>query len=93
MDSETNALQNGACTNRCISKQMHHKPPFLQNGFMKSLEFYENNITLTCVEKNKLFDDAALLKTITYRAIKTTGTIIVNINSGPCVVYYPKWLK
>jgi hypothetical protein len=56
VDSATTALQNGACTYRCISKQIHYKTPFSDNSYMKSLEFYENYITLFCMEKNKLFD-------------------------------------
>jgi hypothetical protein len=51
VDSATNALQNHACIYRCISKQMHNKTPFSHNGFMKSLEFSENYITLFCLEK------------------------------------------
>ncbi len=35
------------------------KTPFPHNGYMKSLEFYENNITLFCLEK-KLFDNIIL---------------------------------
>ncbi len=42
----TTALQNGAFTHRCISKQMHYKTPYSHNGYTKSLEFYENYITL-----------------------------------------------
>jgi hypothetical protein len=42
VDSATTALQNGACTYRCISKQMHYKTPFSHNVYMKSLELYEN---------------------------------------------------
>ncbi len=57
VDSATTALQNGACTYRCISKQMHQKTPFSHNCYMKSLEFYENYFTLFCHEKNKLFDN------------------------------------
>ncbi len=38
VDSGTTALQNVACTYRCISKQMHYKTPFSHNGYMKSLE-------------------------------------------------------
>jgi len=34
---------------------MHYKTPFSHNGYMKSLEFYENYITLFCLKK-KLFD-------------------------------------
>ncbi len=52
VDSATTALQNGACTYRCISKQMHYKTPFLH---MKSLEIYENYITLFCLEKINFF--------------------------------------
>jgi hypothetical protein len=51
VDSGTTALQNGACTYRCISKQMHFKIPFAHNGYMKSLEIYENYITLFCWKK------------------------------------------
>jgi hypothetical protein len=40
VDSLTTALQNGACTYQCISKQMHYKTLFSHNGYMKSLEFY-----------------------------------------------------
>jgi hypothetical protein len=39
---------------------MHYKTPFSHNGYMKSLEFYENYITLFCLEKNKLFDNFIL---------------------------------
>ncbi len=53
-DSATTALQNGARTNECISKQMHHKTSFSHNGFLKSLEFCKNNITLFCLEKKLL---------------------------------------
>jgi hypothetical protein len=60
VDFATTALQNGACTNWCISKQMHQKTPFSYNGYLKSLEFLENNITLFCLEKNKLFDNIIL---------------------------------
>ncbi len=51
VDSATTALQNDACAYRCISKQMHYKTPF---SHMKSMEIYENYITLFCLEK-KLF--------------------------------------
>jgi hypothetical protein len=51
VDSATTALQNGACTYQCISNQMHYKTPFTHNGYMKSLEFYDNYITLFCLEK------------------------------------------
>jgi hypothetical protein len=46
VDSATTALQNGACTYQFIYKQMHYKIPFSHNSYMKSLEFYENYITL-----------------------------------------------
>ncbi len=48
VDSDTTALQNGACTYCCISKQMHYKTLFSR---MKSLEFYEIYITLFFLEK------------------------------------------
>jgi hypothetical protein len=51
MDSATTALQSGACTYQCISKQMHYKTPLSHNGYMKSLEMYENYITLSWLEK------------------------------------------
>jgi hypothetical protein len=51
VDSATTALQNGACTYRCTSKQMHYKTPFSCKGYLKSLEFYENYITLFCLKK------------------------------------------
>ncbi len=38
---------------------MHYKKPFLHNGYMKSLEIYDNYITLFCLEK-KLFDNIIL---------------------------------
>jgi hypothetical protein len=41
----------GAFPNKCTIKT-----PFSHNGYMKSLEFYENYIALFCLEKNKLFD-------------------------------------
>jgi hypothetical protein len=49
VDSSTTALQNGACTYQCISKQMHYKIPFTHNG-NKSLEFYENYTNLFYLE-------------------------------------------
>jgi hypothetical protein len=51
VDSATTPLQNGACTYRCISKQMHYKTLFSHNGYMKSLEFDENYITLVARKK------------------------------------------
>ncbi len=42
--SGTTALHNGACTYRYISKQIHYKTPFSHNGYIKSLETYENYI-------------------------------------------------
>jgi hypothetical protein len=41
---------------------MHYKTPFSHNGYMKSLEVYENYITLSRMEK-KLFDNIILTKT------------------------------
>jgi hypothetical protein len=55
VDSATTALQNGACTYRCISKQMHYKTPLSHNDYMKILEIYENYITLSCPEKKNFF--------------------------------------
>jgi hypothetical protein len=40
VDSATTAVQNGACTYLCISKQMHYKTPFSHNGYMKILDFF-----------------------------------------------------
>jgi hypothetical protein len=60
VDSATTAHQNGACTYRCISKQMHYKTPSSHNGYMKSLEFNENYITLFCLEKKQTFDNIIL---------------------------------
>ncbi len=56
VDSATTALQNGACTYQCISNLMHHKTPFSHNGYMRSLELYQNYISLLCLG-NKLFDN------------------------------------
>jgi hypothetical protein len=75
VDSGTNALQNGAFTYRCISKQMHYKTPFSHNGYMKSLEIYENNITLFCLEKTNFLTILYKLKTmhgILPRVVKLT---------------------
>ncbi len=49
-------LCNNCTPKRCISKQLHYKTPFSHNGNMKSLEFYENYITLLCLKKIKLFE-------------------------------------
>ncbi len=57
VDSGTTALQNSACTYRCISKQMHYKTPFSHNDPMKSLEIYENYITLFCLEIQTFWQD------------------------------------
>ncbi len=54
VDSATTALQNGACTYWCISEQMHYETTFSHNGYMKSLDFYENYITLFCLQKKTL---------------------------------------
>jgi RNA recognition motif-containing protein len=39
VDSTTNALQNGACTYQCVSKQMHYKTPFSHNSYKNSLVY------------------------------------------------------
>jgi hypothetical protein len=38
----------------------HYKTPLAHDSYMKSLEFYENYITLFCLEKNILFDNIIL---------------------------------
>jgi hypothetical protein len=43
-----------------FSKQMHYKTPFSHNGYMKSLEFYENCIALFYQDKNKLCENTIL---------------------------------
>jgi hypothetical protein len=53
VDSLTTALQNGACTYQCISKQMHYRKPISHKGYKKSLEFYEKYITLFYLEKTE----------------------------------------
>jgi hypothetical protein len=59
LDFATTALQTVlAYIGACFSKQMHYKTS--HNSNMKSLEFYENYITLFCLEKNKLFDSIIL---------------------------------
>jgi hypothetical protein len=60
VDFATTILQNDACTYRCISKQLHYKTPFIHKGYMKSMEFYENYITLFCLEKDKLVGNVIL---------------------------------
>jgi hypothetical protein len=72
-------LHNGGfgnnCTpKRCLHNQMHYKTTFSHTGYMKSLEFYENYITLVCLEitnfltilyyfrNNKLFDNIILFQ-------------------------------
>jgi hypothetical protein len=47
------ALQNGACTSRCISEQVHYKTSFSHNGYMKSLEFIKT--TSLCSAWKKTF--------------------------------------
>jgi hypothetical protein len=76
VDSATAALQNGACTHWCISKQMHYKTPFSHNSYMKSLEFYENYIILFCLEKDKHFDHIVLLKNHACHNTKSGETAI-----------------
>ncbi len=36
---------------------MHYKTPFSHNGHMKSLEIYENYITLFCLEKQTFWQE------------------------------------
>ena len=55
LHSKTVLAHIGAFPNKCTIKQ-----PFSLNGYMKSLEFYENYITLFSLEKNKLFDNIIL---------------------------------
>jgi hypothetical protein len=43
---------------------MHYKTPFSHNGYMKSMEFYENYIILFCLGKKKLFDNITVLRTV-----------------------------
>ncbi len=53
VDSATTALQN-----KCISKQsstIKHPLHTTATVHMKSLEFYENYITLFCLEKKQTF--------------------------------------
>ncbi len=68
-------LQNGGfCNNytpkRCISKQMHYKTLFLNNGYIKSLEFNENYITLFWLEK-KNFDNIILTQNHTWQITRS----------------------
>jgi hypothetical protein len=72
VNSGTTVLQNGACTYRCIYKQMPYKTPISHNGNMKSLEIYENYITLFCLEKTKL------PLTILYK-LRTMHGILTNV--------------
>jgi hypothetical protein len=77
VDSATTALQNGACTYMCISKQMHYKTPF---SHMKSLEIYENYIILFCLEK-KLFYNIILTQNHAWHIPKVIEiTINISIN-------------
>jgi hypothetical protein len=54
VDYATAALQNGACTYQCISKQMHYKTTFSHKGYMKGWNYYESYITLFCLEKQTI---------------------------------------
>ncbi len=63
-------LHNGGfCNNytpkRCLHMSVHFqtnalKTLFLHKGYMKSMEFYKNYITLFCLDKNKLVDNIIL---------------------------------
>ncbi len=50
-------LHNSGFCNNYTPKQMlfqtkyHYKKPLARDSYMKSLEFYENYITLFCLEK------------------------------------------
>ncbi len=55
-DSATTALQNGARTNGCISKQMHHKTSFSHNGFLKKVWNFVKTTSLCSVWKKKLLE-------------------------------------
>jgi hypothetical protein len=63
VDSAKTALQNGACTYWCISKQMHKKTPFLHNGYMKSLELMKIT-SLFSVLKKQSFGNNILTRTM-----------------------------
>ncbi len=39
---------------------MHYKTPFLQTGYMNSLEIYESYITLFFLKKNNFLDNIIL---------------------------------
>jgi hypothetical protein len=60
VDSGTTALQNDACTYRCISNKCTIKPPFSRKGYIRSMEIYEIYITMFYLEKNKLVDNIIL---------------------------------
>jgi hypothetical protein len=57
-----NCTPKRCCHIRRISEQMHYKTPFSHNGYKKSLEIYENYITLFCLEENKNFYKIILIK-------------------------------
>jgi hypothetical protein len=57
-------LHNGGFCNKCTPKRCLHilvnfQTPLSHKGYMRSLEFYENYITLFCLGK-KLFDHTIL---------------------------------
>jgi hypothetical protein len=67
-------LHNSGFCNKCTPKrclQTHYKTPFSQNGYIKSLKFYENYITLFCLEK-KLFDNIILAQNHAWRMVVLT---------------------
>ncbi len=74
VDSATTALQSGASTYRCISKQMHYKTPISR---MKSIELHENYITQFCLEKKKLFFNIILTQN---HALHIPKVIEITIN-------------
>ncbi len=74
VDSATTALQNGACTYRCMSKQMHYETTFFTQ---------------------RLHEKSGILWKLHHsvQSEKKTTFWQYYIHSGPCMVYYLKWLK
>ncbi len=67
VDSGTAVLQNGACTYRCISNQMH---PFHKTPTWNLWKLHHSVLS----GKKQTF-------------------LQYNINTEPCMAYYPKWLN
>ncbi len=51
VDFAITALQTGACTYRCISKQVHYKNPFQTTAIWKVWNFMTNYMIIFCLEK------------------------------------------